>query len=225
MSNSMPRDVKTRGLVLRRTNYGEADRVLSIITLEGKLSVMARGVRKARSKLAGAVEMFTLSELNIHFGRSEMGVLTGARMVRHFGELVKDLAKLELASEMLRRVDRAAEGANTAEYYNIVEQSLTGLNDGIDAELVEAWYELHLKKAIGEEINLYRDTLGCRLTADEKYEWNGMEEAFEVTSGGKFGSDEIKLLRLMQVAELATVQRIKCDKNTMREAVTLARIV
>ena len=78
MPKNTPKDLKTKALVLRRTNYSEADRILNLITPEGKVSVIAKGVRKPKSKLAGSVEMFTLFEANLHFGRSEMGVLTGA---------------------------------------------------------------------------------------------------------------------------------------------------
>lgn len=80
----MVEDLKTLGVVLRRTNYGEADRILNIITPAGKVAAIAKGVRKARSKLAGGVEMFCLSELQIHRGRSELGVVTSARMIRHY---------------------------------------------------------------------------------------------------------------------------------------------
>lgn len=47
------RDVKTLAYVMRRTNYGEADRILNLITPEGKMSAIAKGVRKEKSKLAG----------------------------------------------------------------------------------------------------------------------------------------------------------------------------
>ena len=58
-----PRDLKAQALVLRRTNYGEADRVVHFLTPEGQVAVMAKGVRKARSKLAGGIEMFCLKIL------------------------------------------------------------------------------------------------------------------------------------------------------------------
>lgn len=227
MSNntSLSRDLKTRGMVLRRVNYGEADRILSILTPEGKMSVMAKGVRKARSRLAGGVEMFTVSDLMIHFGRSEMGVLTGAKMVRHFGGLVSDLTKLELASDFLKKTGLAAENVNDAAYYNILEQSLRGLNDGVGSELVEAWFVLNLKRAGGEEVNLYRDTVGEKLVADMRYDWDGAEQAFSARESGVYGADEIKMLRLMLSVELETIRRVKCDEKTIRAVVELARMV
>ena len=50
--NTANKDLKTLGIVLRRTNYGEADRILNLITPVGKVAAMAKGVRKEKSKLA-----------------------------------------------------------------------------------------------------------------------------------------------------------------------------
>lgn len=227
MSNNMlNKDIKTVGLVLRRTNYGEADRILNVITPEGKMALIAKGVRKAKARMAGAVEMFTISELVVHFGRGEMGTLTGAKMIRHYRNIMKDLARLELASEILKRVNTVSDNVDdTKEYFRITEQSLEALDSGVDMEIIETWAVLNLRRVMGEELNLYRDIAGDKLKVDAKYYWNSMEGAFEVNEQGDYGADEIKLLRLMQVTELKTVQRIKCDKKTMREALSLARIV
>ncbi|HRQ86596.1 MAG TPA: recombination protein O N-terminal domain-containing protein, partial [Candidatus Saccharibacteria bacterium] len=46
---------RTRAIILRRTNYGEADRILQLLTPEGRKSAIARGVRKEKSKLAGGI--------------------------------------------------------------------------------------------------------------------------------------------------------------------------
>ena len=222
-TNTSSRDVRTRGLVLRRTNYGEAERILSVITPEGKMAVMAKGVRRPRSKLAGAVEMFTLSELNVHFGRSGMGVLTGAKMLEHYGELVKDLERLELASMFLKMTDRASENSGNSEFYEVIRQGLEGLNKGVNPKLVETWFLLNLKKAVGEEINLYRDTRGQKLVADERYEWNEMEEAFDARESGSYGANEIKVLRLLSSVDLKTATRIKVDEAMIDKALSLTK--
>ena len=78
--NTQNKDYRTLGFVLRRTNYGEADRILNIITPKGKISAIAKAARKEKSKLAGGIEMFSLTDLNIHQGRSEFAIITGAKM-------------------------------------------------------------------------------------------------------------------------------------------------
>jgi len=54
----------TTGLVLSRTDFGEADRIITVLTPDhGKLRLMAKGVRRMKSKLAGGIDLFTVSDL------------------------------------------------------------------------------------------------------------------------------------------------------------------
>ena len=86
--------IRTFGYVLRRTNYGEADRILNIITPLGKISAIAKGVRKEKSKLAGGVEMFSLIDFNIHKGKSDLGTVIGAKMIKYYGEILKNYDRM-----------------------------------------------------------------------------------------------------------------------------------
>ena len=224
MSNNTPtKDIRTLGIVLKRTNYGEADRILSIITPNGKISVIAKGVRKPKSKLAGAVEMLTLSELMVHFGRSELGILTSAKMMQHFSELMLDYNKMTLAGDIMKRVNKLSESADTTKYFEITKQCLAGLNNGMNMEMVESFALLNLKQAAGEEINLYRDTLGEKLAVGTRYNWDGPEEAFHADENGEFGTDEIKMMRLITTMDLNVVNRVKTDNQVMPRILGLAR--
>ena len=62
----MSSDLRTQAIILRRTNYGESDRILTLLTPEGKFSVLARGARKEKSRLAGGIELFSVSDVTIH---------------------------------------------------------------------------------------------------------------------------------------------------------------
>ena len=68
------------GVVLRRVDYGESDRVLTVLTRHhGKVGVLARGVRKAGSRLAAHTDLFCRSTLQLATGRGQLEVLTEAR--------------------------------------------------------------------------------------------------------------------------------------------------
>lgn len=225
MLNNMRRDVRTLGYVLRRTNYGEADRILDIITPEGKLSVMARGVRKERSKLAGGVELFTLTDFNIHLGKSELGVLTGAKMVKHYSDIIKDFDKIELAAMVLKRVSKVAGDTENAEYFRVVDQGLMALNDGDNLGLIETWALLNIKKAMGEEVNLYRDLAGKKLSSEVSYRWDEIEQTFVEDVNGRYGADEIKLLRLIISSDWGMVRRVRLESGMVERILRLARTV
>ncbi len=217
-------NVKTYGYVLRRTNYAEADRILNLITPIGKIAAMARGARKEKSKLAGGIEMFTLTEYNLHKGKGDLMVVTGARMVEHYNEIVKDFDIMQLAGMFLKRVSIASENSDSSDYYGILDQSLRALNDGIQKELVETWFFLNLLKSMGEEVNLYRDSLGRKLEIEKKYEWNKFENCFDESINGGYSENEIKLLRLMVSLEINVVKKIKTNEQMLEKALTLARI-
>lgn len=213
MPHSQGKDIKTTAYVLRRTNYGEADRILNLITPEGKLSAVARGVRKEKSKLAGSIEMFSRIEVNIHQGRSELGVLTSAKMLQFYSPIISDLNKMELAARILKRVSLAAEGADSPEYFKLVDESFASLGSGISGQLVEGWFLLNLLRISGEEINLYRDTTGTKLSPDNRYSWHGAEMSFAENPRGEIGVSEIKLMRLMATSPLDVIARVKDASN------------
>lgn len=224
MTNSpSERDLKTIGYVLRRTNYGEADRILDLITPVGKIAVLARSARKAHSKLAGGIEIYTLSEFNIHRGRGKLGILTGARMQRFYSNLLRDPARMLLAAEILQRIDKAAEHADSPDYFALVDQSLASLNAGRDIELIRAWFTINLLRLSGEELNLYRDISGEKLSPDLTYNWHSFERAFEPSPSGEFSANNIKLLRLMSGNDLELLLRIRYEPEVMQPITKLLR--
>ncbi len=220
-----PKDLKTYAYVLRRTNYAEADRILNLITPEGKISAMAKGVRKPKSKLAGGVEMFTLAEVNLHFGKSDLATLTGAKMLKFHSEILKDLTRMEKASEFLKEISRASETVDSVEFFEILDKCLTALNAGVDVNLVEAWFILNLARVSGEQINLYTDTNGMKLEADSTYCWNEQEMGLEKIENGPIDSNMIKLMRLMWTTDLNVVTRVKNVNSYLLEILRIAQVV
>ena len=226
MPRNMPaKDFRTLGIVLRRTNYGEADRILNIITPDGKISVIAKGARKDKSRLAGGIEMFSLVDLNIHQGKSDLGVVTGAKMVKYYQKILKDYERMELAAMILRKISMMAEQTDNSGFFIIVRQTLEELDDNAELTLVEGWFWLNLLRISGTEMNLYRDVAGTKLVEGARYNWDVMEEAFALDVEGEYGTDEIKLLRLAVTMDLSAVRKIKTEVNLWNKVLNLVRLV
>jgi DNA repair protein RecO (recombination protein O) len=67
------RQISTEGIILKRINFSEADRILTVLTSNnGQVSMLAKGVRKSKSKLAGGLEIFSVSEINYIDGKSDL---------------------------------------------------------------------------------------------------------------------------------------------------------
>ena len=81
-STAMAGPVKTEAVVLRSMRYGEADRILHLYTPNrGRVSAIAKGVRRARSRFGGRLEPFFRLRMDLHEGRGELLTVTGAQTV------------------------------------------------------------------------------------------------------------------------------------------------
>ena len=209
--------LNTKGIILKRTNYGEADRILNIITPQGKIAAIAKSARKEHSKLAGGIEMFSLTDLTIHQGKGSLSVITSARMIKHYSGIIKNLDKIEFAATVLKKVSAASEHTESPDFFEITKQVLEELDSKNDFRLIESWFWLNLKKLSGEEVNLYRDVTSQKLTPDHLYEWDPIEGAFIPHAAGTYGANEIKMLRVLSDSNFNLAKRVKTDDNLIEK--------
>ncbi len=95
----MHRTYKVEGIILKRNNFGEADRILTVLSKEsGKISVKAPGVRRIPSRRSSHVELLNLSTLTLYkSSRSFMPLLTEAQTLEDFSSIKKNLRKIGVA--------------------------------------------------------------------------------------------------------------------------------
>jgi DNA repair protein RecO (recombination protein O) len=102
--------VKTEAIVLRSLRYGEADRILHLYTpRRGRVGVIAKGVRRARSRFGGRLEPFFRLQLDLHEGRGELLTVTGAQTVDAYARLRGDAGALDAAARACDAVGRLFE--------------------------------------------------------------------------------------------------------------------
>jgi DNA repair protein RecO (recombination protein O) len=103
----MPGSLKTQAIVLRSIRYGEADRVLHLYTPErGRLSAIAKGVRRTKSRFGGRLEPFFQLEMVLHEGRSDLLTVTSAATVAGHPRLREDARALDGAGRACEAVAR-----------------------------------------------------------------------------------------------------------------------
>jgi len=190
----------TQGIVLARTDFNEADRILTFLTPDrGKLKAMAKGVRKAKAKLAGSIELFSISDITVIPGRGDISTLISARLVKHYGSIVKEIDRTEAAYQFLKMLDKATEDQPEPAYFDLLKKALRALNDlNSNTTIVEAWYKAQLIKLTGHAPNLEVDKEGRPLKADQKYQFDYESMGFQLaTSNSGFNTQQIKFLRLL----------------------------
>src|SRR3954452_17895971 len=106
----MPGPVKTQAVVLRSIRYGEADRIVHLYTPHrGRVSAIAKGVRRSRSRFGGGLEPFFRLDLVLHEGRGEVFTVTSAEPVEGHPGLRDDALALDPAARACDAVSRLFE--------------------------------------------------------------------------------------------------------------------
>ena len=86
---------RTKAIVLRRTNYGEADRILTLLTLLGQRSAIARGMRREKNRLADGIELFVVSDIVLRRGKGSLYTITQARLDRFYRQILQNYDRLQ----------------------------------------------------------------------------------------------------------------------------------
>lgn len=191
--------LQTTAIVLARTDFGEADRIITLLTPEyGKLRLLAKGVRKVKSKLAGGIELFSVSQISFLQGRGEVGTLVSTRLIRHYGHIVTDINRVQLGYELIKMLNKATEDQPEAEYFELLNEAFVSLDDAsLDLALVRLWFAAQLLRLAGHRPNLSTDTDGEKLSPEKKYDFDYEGVAFREGKPGSFGANHIKFLRLV----------------------------
>lgn len=99
------RSYKTEGIIIKRSNFGEADRILTVFTKRyGKIKIIAKGVRRITSRRGPNVELFNLVTLFVHRGRT-FDILTEAQVIDTFSHFRKNLNLVGLAYYVAELID------------------------------------------------------------------------------------------------------------------------
>ncbi len=190
--------INTQAVILRRTDYGEADRILTLLTPDyGKLSLIAKGVRRIKSKLAGGIELFSISDISFIRGRGEVGTLISTRLIKHYGTIVSDVNRTMLGYDLIKQLHKATEDEPEAEYFELIQEAFAALDDPtIDLQLVRVWFLMQLLRIDGHTPNLQTDTNGGKLAADKQYTFSFEDMSFAERPDAAYGADQIKFLRV-----------------------------
>ena len=92
----------TDALVIGSMRYKEADRIITLYTRDrGKVSAVAKGVRRTKSKVGGRLEPFSLVKMSLHAGRSTLYTVLGVETVRTFQAVRDELFRMEEGARLL----------------------------------------------------------------------------------------------------------------------------
>jgi DNA repair protein RecO (recombination protein O) len=196
------KQIETEAIILKRLNFGEADRILTVLTPQnGKISLIAKGVRKSKSKLAGGLELFSITEVSYIDGKSEIKTIVSTRLKTHFKLIVSDVSRTMIGYDFMKIVDFYTEHADEPAFYILLSTALHTLDDNVlPVSLAESWFYTKLLVINGSAINVEKSLNGEAFSDDALYDFSYEDMGFFINSDGQFSPKHIKFLRLIMRA-------------------------
>lgn len=230
VKNDRNRLYRVEGVVLRRRDLGEADRILTVFTDRlGKISVVAKGTRRTQSRLAGHLEPFSRTSLLIAKGRN-LDIVTQASLIEPFKHLRANEALIAYAGYFADLVDQfTVEGQESHRAYDLFIESLAELDQDLDPFVISTYFELAMLALMGFQPEIYK-CIGCG--RDLTPEINGFSLAGGVLCpdcraveprAEDISVNALKYFRLLERGNLRTALRLRLAPELRREIDHLLR--
>jgi DNA repair protein RecO (recombination protein O) len=227
-----PRAYKTEAIVLKRTNLGEADCIITLYTPNlGKTRAIAKGARRPRSKLGGHLDLLTRSSLLLAHGQN-LDIITQVQTIDGFFPLRSDLNRAACALYLAEMVDQfTPEHVENPPVYSLLNGNLLWLCDARDCELVLRHFELHLLRHLGYQPELHH-CLRCKSPISPG------PNLFSASGGGilcpacgqhepgaarPVSIDALKVLRFLLANAQGAARRLRMDRDLSQEVEQLNR--
>jgi DNA repair protein RecO (recombination protein O) len=224
------RSFRVEAVVLRHSDYGEADRLLTLYTRQlGKTRAIAKGARKIASRKAGHIEPFTHVRLQLAKGR-DMLILTQADTVDAYQPLREDLVLTSQAAYILELLDRFTyeDELENSVIFRLLTDTLARLASKADPWLVTRYYEMRLLDQLGFRPQLV-ECANCRR------EIQAEDQFFSFSAGGvicprcgqglrnlkNISIEALKYLRHFQRSSYADASRARPAEDVQKETETL----
>ena len=228
----MPRErvYRAEAVVLRRSDFSEADRLLTLMTPGGKRRVVAKGARKTTSRLAGHIELFSHATVLLAVGRN-FDIVTQSAVLHSYDTLRGNLQRISAAYYVVELIDRliGEEDENPLTFELLVE-TLGALDTTHSLDLALRYFELRLLGNIGYRPRLH-NCANCQEPLGED------ARRFSPVSGGvlcprcentdrralSMSLGAFKLLRYLQTQPAEAIEMLTLSDAVCRETEMLLR--
>lgn len=141
---------KCEGIVIRTTDYGETNKIVTLYTRElGKVGAMARGAKKPNSRLSSITQLFTHGHFLIQRG-SGLGSLQQGEIISSMRSIGEDIFLTAYASYIVELTDKCTEEKKPNPFrFELLLQTLHYMNEGYDPDIMMNIYEMKMLNVLG----------------------------------------------------------------------------
>ena len=214
--------LKSEAVVLKQRDFGEADKILTIYSMElGKIHCIAKGIKRPKSKLRGSLLPFTHNSLVLFKGKS-FYTITGADVIESFVNLRKDFNLMAYTSYILELLDSLLLEEEANQQIFVLLVGIMHLLNIIDPRVAVKIFEIRLLRI-----------LGYRPRTDKCINCGSIEAEFWFSSGQggilcsschnldtlaeRISAGSLKILELLDKMDWHRIHRVKLSKRNFQE--------
>ncbi len=211
---------KTQGIIIKRKKFGEAGRLLTIYTeKKGKIIAIAKGVRRIKSKLAGHLELFYLTDFVIAEGKN-LDIITGAQVINNHQYLRDNLQLSNQAYYISEIVDKlVGENESNKKLFDLLKKCLTQIEN--NNQLLLSYFSMQILGLLGHQPELdicahchqklselgkhYFSHQFGGIICQNCQQYDNQVQTIDI--------NDIKLLRLLSNSDIKIIDRVKLDST------------
>ncbi len=208
--------LKTKGIVLHETPYGETSKILNILTEDfGKISVISKGCRNIKNKLRGVSNKMNYCEYTLSYKENGISTMIEGDTINSFKNVFGDMKKSIYSFYLMDLVNQVLNENNDKEIFYLLSSSLIKINDGLSPELISNIVEINLLKYLGVKLNL-DSCINCGrvdnlITID--FDNGGCLCKNCYHDGFLFNEKALYLMRLLSKVDLLKVKELEITDN------------
>lgn len=225
----------TTAFIIRRADYGEGDRILTLLTqYKGKITAVAKGVRKSTSRKGGNVELFNLTRFQLYSGKN-MDLIVEAEVEDSFKFLRENLHLVSLVYQLVELLDQFIQEGQTNPqafllFKDIIER-LDKLPTPLEARKLIVIFEVKLLTEVGFKPEMNQCVkCGNKLTKDDNLFSPSLGGVVDkncrqlVLDGVEISTTAIKAARFFETSELAKAVKLNLDQPVIVEIESLLQL-
>jgi len=226
---------RTLGIIIKKENRGEANQLLTIITKDfGKVKILAKAIRKIKSKLKSGVPLFSLSEINFIQGK-RYKILTDAIREKKFTNINSDLNKLRIVTEIGENIDfLLREGEKEEEVWKLALKTFYKIDESTDSNfdfLIYHYFFWNLLVFLGYKPELVNCSSCQRRLAPSNLYFDSNQggvicsSCFEkLRSGERIDPETVKVVRFLIKEDWEELEKLRIDRSHKKELKKISNV-
>lgn len=225
------KEFSVTAISLRYYDLGEADKIFVLFSKEqGLVKAVAKGIKKAKSKLSGHLDLLNVNNLIIREGKN-MGTITQCETIKVFPKLRLDYDKLIYSLFMGELITLFIhEGEISEDIFDLLINTLDLLQNAENTLIYTIWFEIHFLTLLGYQSNMSACDI-CQETIPEKNYKLGFSlntgsvvcsNCLKISSNYKIIDDDIRnILKNLKVLDISNLTSVTADDNLLQKIQTI----